>query len=380
MKFEVILLNGKAWRGELTSGEMKGKFLIGKIFHNVGLAGPSSVYFGVCYSDHIDCRMTWVAPDDNMNVLKSNGIKQFQMAVRFYPKHPDLVLTNELSRLLFRQHMKSMLLNCELGCETKVHALLDSYIAQAELGDVIDEPDASYLKRTSRVEVCAPTFLTAGTPILETDYMKLVRSYHRKHKGMTSAQADIRFLNTIQKVPMYGYTLHKVYKEKHNDLHIGLCEEGLHFLYEDITEKFLSPKEKECFLWNQLVFCELKGHKIKLGFLQESVVSEHSIKVCSRQSLKGAERLEGDIIAHKQLYVDQVDGHDFFNSRKKAERCYTASMSRHRGNSLGRGLSYIRNSLRKPKRSKTLPKNTARPTGIVNELRPPVEATDTFMI
>ena len=130
----------------------------------------------------------WLKPEDNLkslNFFTTRGkCVRLQFEVRLFPKDPDLIFPTADSRKIFRQHMKNLLTNNEIGCENQTMAMLDAFIVKAALGDYLDG-DHSYFDKVNHIEIYAPNSLCSGSPLTETQYLKMMRMYHRKLKGMS---------------------------------------------------------------------------------------------------------------------------------------------------------------------------------------------------
>lgn len=350
MDFTIILPSGQTTKITLIQKELKGRFLLNKIFEQLKIIGEAKLYFGLRYSEKGDETITWISPEDNLKSLSflsslSKRHPSMQFAVRTFPKNPELVFSNTESRMLFRQHIKNMMLDNELGCDSKSHAQLDACIAQSELGDYSEE-NKDYIKKLNKLNIYAPSILGAGTPLGESEYMKMVRSYHKKLSGVRPTQADVLFLTQVQKLPLYGYKIYNVSEKSADKLFIALSEEGINFIYDSYLEAFSKPKRKETFAWGDLIYSELIRNKVKMGFLvkgEEFV--EKNIKVAGNYSVKAGSRFIDDLSQHKNIFLSVVDGGSVFKSRKKAQRAYSAKIPR-KSSLNKRVIHSLRSSLR----------------------------------
>merc|ERR1712212_101374 len=179
--------------------QLMGNNLIDEIYQRIKVSEETRKYFGVCYADKSDGGKNWLKPEDNLKTLNcftTCNCMRLQFEVRLFPKDPDLIFPTADSRKIFRQHMKNLLTNNELGCENQTSAMLDAFIVQAELGDYVDG-DQTYFEKVLGIEIYAPNSLCSGTPLTESQYLKIMRVYHRKLKGMSPEQADILFLSLV---------------------------------------------------------------------------------------------------------------------------------------------------------------------------------------
>lgn len=358
MEFSIILPNGENIHIHLKSKELKGNFLVEKTFNALKILNDSQI-FGLRYSDKNDAGMNWLQPEENLRTLKylrsisDTGEVCLHFAVRVSPRNPDLAITTAEGRRLFRQFMKGLLINGDLGCNVKTHAMLDAFIAQAELGN-FNVNEKEYSTEMNKFEIFAPTTLSCNETISEINYMKLVRMYHKQLQGTRPSQADILYLSLVQKVPLYGYIIYNICDKATESFFIALSENGVHFVYESYIEKFTLPKKMETFAWRDLVYLEIEKHKVKMGFFpQQGDFAERQFKLKSKYSNGGIFRFEMDLNKYKDLYLNVVDGLEVFDSRKQAQRCYTTKIPQ-RNKSWNKKFSSFRHSLRNSlRRNKT---------------------------
>jgi FERM central domain./FERM N-terminal domain. len=376
LEFSILLPNGQTITISLKSKELTGKNLLENVFQSTNIALEDQHYFGLKYSDKNDEACTWLSDADNlksMGFLSSSSTHPLmQLAVRIFPKCPELSLSTTSARNLFRHHIKNMLTSNTLGCDSRTYAMLDGFIAQCELGDLSNESLRDYSKMLNKLNVFAPSLLGAGTPVSESEYVKMVRFYHQKLKGVRPAQADILFLGMIQKVPLYGFKIYSVSDKINRNYHMALSADGIHFMFQSTIEIFSIPKHKETFAWSHLVFAEQERNKIKIGFfINKKEFKERYIKVSGKYSIKSGAKLLEDINLHKKYFLDQIDGTQsiVYDSRKKAQRIHSSKIPRRNSsfnrtvNSLGRTL---RSSLKLNKKKRHASEDIVE-TGKVNE-------------
>lgn len=353
MEFAVVLPSEELLKIRLNSKELKGKFLLARVFSQAQINDDAcKEYFGLRYPDKDDAVMNWICPDDNMKSFSYlstgfNGVpSNMQLAVRFFPKDPDLVFpTNEI-RLIFRQHMKNLLMNEDLGCNLKTHAMLDSFLVQAELGDLVYQNKDKYSKYIADLEVHVPSVISSGTTLTENKYHVLVKQYHEKLRGIRSAQADIMYLSLVQKIPLYGYNICSVSDKSSASFFLAFSQKGIAFIYDTFIKKYAPPHHMEVYSWSDLVYNELERNTLKLGFFpQGGEFIERKIKIKSQYSQKGAYRLQLEIKKFKEIFLDIVDGENVFDSRKKARRFYTTRIPR-KDKSISKKFNSFRSSLR----------------------------------
>eukprot|EP00111_Clytia_hemisphaerica_P004970 TCONS_00014288-protein len=357
LEFQIILPTGQSINIILKSKESTGKHLKESVFKSVNILLDDKEYFGLKYSDRNDDTPSWITDTDNlksMSFLKADSKHpSMQLSVRMYPPNPDFAMSTPESRNLFRCHMKNLLVSNNLGCDSRTHAMLDGFVAQYELGDYHEETmKAEYGKKMNKINIYAPSILSAGTPIGEAEYIQLVRSYHRKLSGVRPAQADILYLGMVQKLPLYGYKVYNISDKINKNYHMAISAQGIHFFFESILETFTIPKHREAYPWACLVFAEQERNKVKLGFFNDKgAFSERYVKVSGKFSNRSGAKLVQDVELHKANFLDKIDGTQsiVYDSRKKAQRVHSTKIPRRNSafnrtvNTLGRS---IRSSLR----------------------------------
>ncbi|VDM02406.1 unnamed protein product [Schistocephalus solidus] len=144
----------------------------------------------LCWLDHI-----------KLLCKQHNANKEFlfTFCVKFYAPHPNL-LEDEYTRYLFALQIKKDLYSGSLQCSENTAALLAAFIAQADLGDFLEDTylDRSYLNGLRLVPSPTPAFLDK------------VMECHRSLVGQSPEEADISLLDTVRKVEMYGVRLRPV--------------------------------------------------------------------------------------------------------------------------------------------------------------------------
>ena len=357
MEFNVIFPNGETKEFRLKSKEFKGKFLINGVFNEAKIEDETSKkYFGLRYADKDDAGMSWITPELNMKRLSylatgyNKAGSNIQLLIRFFPKNPDLVFPTSASRSLFRQLMKNMLINEEIGCDINTHAILDGLNLQCVYGDIDKKEDgAKYFDKYNDLEIYLPSLMSCGNSISQREYYLLVQKQHEKLKGLRETQAEIKYLNEIQNLPLYGYNFYNISDKTHESYFLGISEFGICFVYDSYIEKHLFPKNVEEYSWSDLVYCQLDRNIVKFGFFpQFGGFIEKKVKVKCKYSQKGAYRLEADLHDFKKMFSDgeAVDGQGVFQSRKEAQKHYTTMIPQKRHNSLSQKFSSMKRSLR----------------------------------
>ena len=104
------------------------------------------------------------------------------------------------------------------------HALLGSYLVQAELGDFDPVDHGATGTEYLRELRLAPN----QTPELEEKVSEL----HKTHKAQTPEEAELHYLENAKKLAMYGVDLHQARDSEGVEILLGVCASGL-LVYKD---------------------------------------------------------------------------------------------------------------------------------------------------
>lgn len=192
-------------------------------------------YFGIAFPTKADEARDWLANDKPVirqlrnHSFTSNSKLYFE--VKFYPPDP-VQLHEDITRYFVCLQVRRDILSGRLPCSFVTHALLGSYMVQSDFGDY--DPQAhgpDYLKELQ--------FAPQQSPELELK----VAEMHQQHKGQTSAEADLHYLENARKLAMYGVDLHPAKDSAGIDILMGVCASGL-LVYRDRLRinRFAWPK------------------------------------------------------------------------------------------------------------------------------------------
>ncbi|RWS13885.1 band 4.1-like protein 3 [Dinothrombium tinctorium] len=223
----VVLLDGSEYECQVDR-KTKGLEVFNKVCDHINLLERD--YFGLTYQDSEDVR-TWLALDKTISKQLKNLPWIFHFAVKFYPPDPSQ-LQEDITRYYLCLQVRNDILTGRLPCSFVTHALLGSYLVQSELGDYDpDEHGHNYLSDFR--------FAPNQTPELEEKVAEL----HRTHKGQTSAEAEIHYLDNAKKLAMYGVELHPAKDSAGVEILLGVCASGLLVYRERLRmNRFAWPK------------------------------------------------------------------------------------------------------------------------------------------
>lgn len=331
MKFHITFPNGESLYIELKSKDLKGIYLMNKVFEHLDIYEDTNKYFALSYFDKYDGGKIWVHEKDNLRILNGvqlGGVMQLQFGVYIFPIDPHLVFTTAVSRRLFRQYMKNMVLNGSMRWNAEHLAELDALIAQAEIGDY-DNAKNDYWNQLNNFEIYLPSYIILETPISEQQYLKKVLRHHTVLKGMSPVKADIMFLNEVQRIPNYGYVFHRISDSIREQYFLALSPIGIHFIYVTTLEKAIQTDKKETFIWKDLVGyrqVDQKQFKLKLMMTSSTKITR-KFKLKGIHSQKESTRFKCDITKYKEVYCEDIFPRNTLsgkgNSREEIQRPHT---------------------------------------------------------
>lgn len=224
---KIILLDGDEYECQVDR-RTKGIDLLEKVCDRLDIVERD--YFGLTFRDHENVR-SWLNPDKRVEKQLKNLPWIFSFEVKFYPPDP-VQLQEDITRYQLCLQIRNDILTGRLPCSFVTHALLGSYLVQSEIGDYDpDEHGDDYLNEFR--------FAPQQTEELEEKVAEL----HRQHRGQTSAEAELHYLENAKKLAMYGVELHPASDSSGLDIMMGVCASGL-LVYRDRLRinRFAWPK------------------------------------------------------------------------------------------------------------------------------------------
>ncbi|XP_014677649.1 PREDICTED: FERM, RhoGEF and pleckstrin domain-containing protein 1-like [Priapulus caudatus] len=199
-----------------------GKVLYQQVCKNLNLL--ESDYFGLEFTDLLGNRC-WLDLDKAFwKQVCGLPTLRFNFAVKFYTPDPGQ-LEEEYTRYLFALQIKRDLVTGAMPCNDATAALLASYVVQAECGDFTSEdyPDHSYLSHYKFV------------PHQCDDLERQIMDNHRRHVGLSPADADYMLLDIARKVELYGVKVHSARDHEGVPLNLAVAHLGLH-VFQQFTK------------------------------------------------------------------------------------------------------------------------------------------------
>ncbi|CAG9538757.1 unnamed protein product [Cercopithifilaria johnstoni] len=210
-------------------------------------------YFGLCFIDS-DGNQQWIYEDKRISKQLKGNPWNFNFQVKFYPTEPA-TLAGDKTRHLLSLQVRQDISTGRLPATLATHALLGSYVAQSVLGDY--EPSLQYIDFLRSCNL-------APMPN-ETLYEK-IEELHKHHKGETSAEADLHYLENAKKLSMYGVHLFNAKDGKGTPVQIGISAHGINIYLDQIRV--------HRFLWQNIIKIGYRRNvfmiKVKPGELEKN--------------------------------------------------------------------------------------------------------------
>ncbi|CAH2986843.1 unnamed protein product [Chilo suppressalis] len=212
-RVRVELLDGEFINVDLHR-KAKGSDLLDKVCQSLDLVEGD--YFGLLHQQRGDPRV-WVDLNRRLSKTFRNEPWDVRLAVKFYPPEPS-ELQDDGTRYQLSLAVRRDLMEGRLRCSDITYAVLASYIAQAELGDLTTTP----------LTAATLTDLRAAPPrVLTAALCEDIDQLYRRHQGQTPAQAELNYLENAKKIPLYGAELHCAKDSEDVDIVLAVCANGI---------------------------------------------------------------------------------------------------------------------------------------------------------
>ncbi|XP_062530430.1 protein 4.1 homolog isoform X1 [Bombyx mori] len=187
----------------------RGEDLLDRICEDLDVAEKD--YFGLLHLQRGDPRV-WVDLNKRLSKTFRNEPWEVMFAVKFYPPEPT-ALEDEVSRYQIGLAVKKDIAEGRLPCSPITLALLSSYELQAAAGD-----HGAGCQCGALLAAAPPP----PAPLARSALQDNVHALYLKHRGMSPAQAELQYLASAARLPLYGAHTHAA-----RDVTLALSAAGL---------------------------------------------------------------------------------------------------------------------------------------------------------
>uniref|UniRef100_A0A493T6Z3 Erythrocyte membrane protein band 4.1 like 2 n=1 Tax=Anas platyrhynchos platyrhynchos TaxID=8840 RepID=A0A493T6Z3_ANAPP len=251
---KVVLLDGTEYTCDLEK-RAKGQILFDKVCEHLNLLEKD--YFGLLFYENSD-QKNWLDPSKEIKRQIRSLPWLFTFNVKFYPPDPSQ-LTEDITRYFLCLQLRQDIASGRLPCSFVTHALLGSYILQAEMGD--HDPEEHHGDYISEFQ-----FAPNQTQEMEEKVAEL-------HKTHRSVRYSVMKLNRADSEGV--------------DIMLGVCANGL-LIYKDRLRinrfawpKILKISYKRSNFYIKIRPAELEQFESTIGFkLPNHRAAKRLWKVC----------------------------------------------------------------------------------------------------
>ena len=235
-------------------------------------------YFSLSFDimEHKNLRRTWI--DFNKPVARqmiNAPNKALAMNVKFYPPDPTQLL--EYSRYLFYLQLRDDV------CKGKMHPMilgtqqvLGSYICQADIGDYEEGENYDFLYD-----------FPFGPGENSSKLVEGIIEIWKGHRGMTTAESEMNYLENAKKLPMYGTDLYPCLDSDEIEIDLGINWSGV-LVFKNKTRinriswpKILKISYKRDYFFIRVRPAEMDKYEKTIGFKMEGYKAAKRVwKIC----------------------------------------------------------------------------------------------------
>lgn len=203
----------------------RGEDLLDRICEDLDVAEKD--YFGLLHLQRGDPRV-WVDLNKRLSKTFRNEPWEVMFAVKFYPPEPT-ALEDEVSRYQIGLAVKKDIAEGRLPCSPITLALLSSYELQAAAGD-----HGAGCQCGALLAAAPPP----PAPLARSALQDNVHALYLKHRGMSPVEAELQYLASAARLPLYGAHTHAA-----RDVTLALSAAGLALCNEGVVlSRFPWPK------------------------------------------------------------------------------------------------------------------------------------------
>lgn len=240
----VVLLDNSEFSTTFESGEIQGGELFDQVCEKADIPSNYRRFFGLQFVKREDGEMSWLFLGSSIRLSKRGKTRCFQLAVKVFPENPvKFVEFSQSTARLFVFQLKHSITQGKVQLPLDQHAILDSYFAQAVLGDYTTKDHSyGYLGGLLGPTFFShPSYINSNFDISDSAYEKMVTEMHRSRKGMSTKEALMAFLDLCHANKSYGKFVHKgATDSSNNDVMFAISITGLQI---SVPDEFREPGE-----------------------------------------------------------------------------------------------------------------------------------------
>ncbi|CAD6184231.1 unnamed protein product [Caenorhabditis auriculariae] len=183
-------------------------------------------YFSLCFYEKTEGGRHWLYNDKKIAKQLKGLPWEFSFEVKFYPTTPTTLNDDHARYYVFLQ-LRRDILSGRLAASVATHAILGSYVAQAEFGDspqTINEQYENFL-RTARI-----------VPDPNPEVLTKVVEFHKELRGRTASEVENLYLDTCKQLSLYGIHLFPAKDKNDDDVRVGVGSAGIYCLKSNSRE------------------------------------------------------------------------------------------------------------------------------------------------
>lgn len=275
-------------------GSLTGVEILRRIGERLEIPDTDLKYFGLKYPD-TDGQMNWLILSEPVKKHSSRKPHQLQLAVRIYPEATESLSSSCLKLCCYQ--VKSDINRGLLMCTRSQHAAIDSYFAQAVIGDYKPKTHTpGYLEDFlgSLFEHPSGINCSEGTVNARAYEDDVVRR-HQGHYGMTKKESWLALLNVASTITRFNTLKHRAKDcSDKTQVEIIISQEGVH-VYN------LNGVEEPDFVKKHFVFRGLAVICYKNKLMLTSTAGKCKLKFVGLYGEKAVRRVLEDIL-ESRLY------------------------------------------------------------------------------
>lgn len=285
-KYQVYLLDGHPIEVHV-GRKAKGDDLLQEVFNSMNPPLEERDYFSLTF-DVLDDKepIAWLDRGKGVEKqMKKAANPAFAMNVKFFPPDPTTLM--EYSRYLFYLQIRDDVAKGKLPCSLSTLALLGSFVCQADQGDYTADMDLSCLQE---LPLFAPNVSNVDSPIL----LDRILTLYRTHRGMTTAEAEMNYLEVAKKLTLYGVTLKPCTDAHGTRLYLGVNASGVLVFRDQLR--------LNRFAWAKIIKISYKKSEFSINLMPGDYDGVDRTVVFKMDSQKEAKSFWKICIEHHQFF------------------------------------------------------------------------------